>query len=555
MGRIKNSNVILTCGLAFFGAAFALGAVVAVNSENNQVYEEVHADPDPEPISYISRSYVNGAVVSTENTCSSYAVYNGQDTLGTENNTSWYVVNSNISGPLYATQVLGRVNLIICDGRTLTMDRGMFVDDTLNIYGQSLGTGTLNVSYNWGSEYAAIRVSSGKTLNIHGGIINANGSTYGAAIGGDNNGSCGTVNIFGGTVTATSNYCAGIGGGGNYSGNAGNGGTVNIYGGTVNARGDGHVGIGSGDNNGNHGTLTLGTGMGAYEGENRRTDYASNRWNNMTIKPLPVVAYKAWDGTSVEDVEGGCTDYTVVTSSTTSLQNGKWYVVNDDVTVSSRINVSGTAHLILCDDKTLTASKGIGVNQGNTLNIYGQSGNTGKIIATGSNYNAAIGGSNAVAGTIVIHGGDITANGNGSYAAGVGGGKNDNGTTIIYGGNVAASGGGSAAGIGGGLAGNGGTISIFGGNITASGGSYSAGIGGADTGNGGTITIYGGNITANSGMYYAAGIGGGGNESNPGAGANVTIHGGVITASGGVDGVGIGAGKGDSSKRGQLAVD
>ena len=46
MGRIKKSNILLTCGLAFFGAAFAVGLGVAINSENNQTYEEVYAEPD-----------------------------------------------------------------------------------------------------------------------------------------------------------------------------------------------------------------------------------------------------------------------------------------------------------------------------------------------------------------------------------------------------------------------------------------------------------------------------------------------------------------------------
>ena len=40
---MKKSNIILTCGLAFFGTAFAVGAVVAINSENNQTYEVAHA--------------------------------------------------------------------------------------------------------------------------------------------------------------------------------------------------------------------------------------------------------------------------------------------------------------------------------------------------------------------------------------------------------------------------------------------------------------------------------------------------------------------------------
>ncbi len=113
-----------------------------------------------------------------------------------------------------------------------------------------------------------------------------------------------------------------------------------------------------------------------------------------------------------------CTDYTIVTGSTSSLENG-WYVVNSDLTVSSRITVTGTVNLILCDGATLTAKKGITVSKGNSLTVYARSDgeNMGKLFAgTGDGtdasckqYCAAIGGgdggytatADAVTGTIV----------------------------------------------------------------------------------------------------------------------------------------------------------
>ena len=55
------------------------------------------------------------------------------------------------------------------------------------------------------------------------------------------------------------------------------------------------------------------------------------------------------------------------------------------VTVSDRINVSGDVHLILCDNATLIASKGIGVTGNNSLTVYAQStgDSMGALIATG----------------------------------------------------------------------------------------------------------------------------------------------------------------------------
>lgn len=93
------------------------------------------------------------------------------------------------------------------------------------------------------------------------------------------------------------------------------------------------------------------------------------------------VPYSAWNGTKVADVSGGCTDYVTVDGSTTSFEDGKFYVVASNVTVNDRITVSGTAHLILCDGAKLTAKAGI-TTTGATLNIYGQSAGTGALEVT-----------------------------------------------------------------------------------------------------------------------------------------------------------------------------
>ena len=153
-----------------------------------------------------------------------------------------------------------------------------------------------------------------------------------------------------------------------------------------------------------------------------------------------------------------------LTNSDTELTTG-WYIVNEDVTIDSRITVTGDVHIILMDDKNFTASEGITVNYNatanNALTIYAQS--TGMdmgslSIESTSSYYAGIGGeSGMTCGMVTINGGNITVNG-GSRSAGIGGGGSDtsgdgtggqSGTITINGGNISAkSGGDGAAAIG-----------------------------------------------------------------------------------------------------------
>ena len=126
----------------------------------------------------------------------------------------------------------------------------------------------------------------------------------------------------------------------------------------------------------------------------------------------------------------------------------------------------------------------------------------------------------------------------GDYGAGIGGGSKGNGSDItITGGEVTATGGISASGIGGGNKGNGSNITITGGKVTATGGMFASGIGGGDYAGGNDITITGGKVTATGGIG-ASGIGGG----EQGNGSNITITGGEVTAAGGTTGAGIGGG-------------
>jgi hypothetical protein len=174
----------------------------------------------------------------------------------------------------------------------------------------------------------------------------------------------------------------------------------------------------------------------------------------------------------------------------------------------------------------------------------------GSLNAYGGEYAAGIGGGrSSSAGSIIIKGGIITAEGGSApggkgAGAGIGGGQSSSGGTItIEGGEITASGGYRAAGIGGGEGGSSGIIMIKGGNINATAGdtSYSAGIGGGCGGKADTITIEGGTVVATG--HDGAGIGGGRMQNAPVTedGGTINISGGNITASSS-SGAGIGGG-------------
>ena len=147
---------------------------------------------------------------------------------------------------------------------------------------------------------------------------------------------------------------------------------------------------------------------------------------------------------------------TNVTSSSTNLGTSgqeKKYVVTDDVTVSDRIYVNGTVHLVLADGATLTAEKGVNVHSGNSLIVYGQEGGTGTLnargcqIMGGDNWESAAIGSdgngngniNAYLGDLTFHSGVVNATGY-YNAAGIGGGRYnpESGSITIYGGTISA---------------------------------------------------------------------------------------------------------------------
>ncbi len=408
----------------------------------------------------------------------------------------WLVVkNSGVTRNRIIVGAGKTLNIIMCDGSSLTSQITVEAGQTVNIFGQLLDSGfltgdsddmfdtgigayyeadagTINIH---GGNIMAVGSTSGiggveehhgGTINIYGGTIDAYGSKNSAAIGCAEKGTGGTINFYGGEVTALA-YHEGAGIGSGQDGAAMN---INIHGGTITARSDERgAGIGGGDNAvGGNITITGGT-INAYSGKDADINVATG------------------DGAGIgggEDADGGV------------------------------INISG-----------------------------------GVVNATSNGYGAGIGGGqDGLGGTITISGGTVYAHG-GEDAAGIGCGENtggrteDGGSITISGGTVYAYGNHDSdsrgAGIGGGQDASGGTIRITGGYVRAYGGNNAAGIGsGEETTagpniNGGTITITGGDVSG-IGQDGGAGIGAG-----AGASAGViSIEGGTVEGHGGKDCIG-----------------
>ena len=193
--------------------------------------------------------------------------------------------------------------------------------------------------------------------------------------------------------------------------------------------------------------------------------------------------------TATEMFLSGCT---VVESSMTTWDYHT-YVVTEDVTISTPITIACYVKLILCDGATLTADGGIIFTENGSLNIYGQSRDSGSLIAAGGDDGGA-----GISGDVTVYGGTVTAAGGDDGGAGI------SGAVTVYGGSV------TAAGGDGGGAGIGGAVTVYGGTVTAAGGDGGgAGIGGGSFGDGDTVTVYGGTVTATAGSADAAAIGGG----------------------------------------------
>ena len=151
------------------------------------------------------------------------------------------------------------------------------------------------------------------------------------------------------------------------------------------------------------------------------------------------VKYLDWNDTNKALEEKTFEDPIAVTADSTTLgESGKttWYVVEDSVTISGKVTVNGDVHLILVDGKTLTTAT---VEINGSLTVYGQNGQSGKLVATDPRTGEISSGYGIyVNGGLIINGGVIEASvPNAEFGYGI----YVNGALIINGGTVTATGG------------------------------------------------------------------------------------------------------------------
>ena len=466
---------------------------------------------------------------------------------------------------------------------------GIRVDGIFNMSGGSISGNTATNSY------GGLRVDGSGTFNMTGGSVSGNTATEHGGIYVN-----GTLNMTGGSVTgnsATNNY-GGIYVNGTLNmsgrpivmGNLANDNSSNVYlpsnktitvddafttGANVGITCAGGVNTiftsGFGTNSPNNQTVFSSDNTAyvvmVYTNEAKLVDYSAPTISDSNVPYLNVLE-DGDHGTAYRELCIKMSDKIADNNPTLTQASASegWYVVDQNLTFNKRITINGTVNLILADNTTLTANKGIFVPYGATLHIWGQSTNesyTGVINATANTTDySGIGGrrSNSVgesdAGTIVFHGGLIGATG-GTNAAGIHGtpviGVVGQYSIYIFGGTIMALGGDYGAGIGGNFQGVCGCIKITGGSVVGVGGAEAAGIGSGRygrmhrMGGGGSysgnpndntditeIRITGGNVTG-WGMN-GAGIGGGhgkdalGGDAYDGAPAQVYIDGGTVIA-------------------------
>ena len=435
-------------------------------------------------------------------------------------NAGWYVVTGTNVTLSKGAICAGDVHLILADGAKLTATGWVDEDvefgyagiqvsgdgNSLTIYGQTSQTGQLEANSETNAAGIGGRArDTGSNITINGGIITANAPDA-AGIGGGAAGAGFNITINRGIVTAKGEY-AGVGGG-----YVGDGYNITINGGTVTANGNSGAGIGGGFSGAgsnitiNGGMITATSNWGAGIGNGFRASISASNIKVATkciVKSVgeilgeistEVIAADRSDETDIADdladkkyvtIETApvCVTYidengkaqevvpTEVWGSTTPITWGvanttTWYIANDVNVLLKGAICQGDVRLILADGAILTATgeqnhAGIEVSGGNSLTIYGQTAQTGKLEANGGEFAAGIGGGDKANGSnITINGGTVTANG-GDDAAGIGGGNSADGSNItINGGTVTANGDLYASGVGGGFLGSSNNIRV-----------------------------------------------------------------------------------------------
>lgn len=328
--------------------------------------------------------------------------------------------------------------LILCNGAELTAKKGIYVGKGkgLYIYAQSPDISAM-------------------------GTLEAVGETHNAGIGGNggsDNGDCGTIEIYGGNITATGGSgAAGIGGG-----NGGIGTSISINGGKVTAQGgENAAGIGSGNSLGqgrSNGSTTIRGGTVIADGVAFGAGIGGGAYGdagNISIQGGNVTANGGTWGAGIGSGYLGSSDGSItIEGGTVDATGGPnaagigagMYAVNCDISIQGGNVTAGGGY----DGAGIGSGyEGGGLSPSDTPREITIT--SGTVNAYGSTGGAGIGGGgNSKVGDINITGGKITATGGNAGGAGIGSGKDalSSCTVTIDDGEITATGGSGAAGIG-----------------------------------------------------------------------------------------------------------
>lgn len=137
------------------------------NSES-ALYREISVVPEP-GVKYI-------AADGTEQSCTDYTELTEASIPSLGLSSGWYAVTGDVTASNLGIKVGATANLILCDGATVNLQSILYLmgGSTLNIYGQSGGTGTLaakSSNYNPAIGLAFNTNAYNCTVNIYGGTV------------------------------------------------------------------------------------------------------------------------------------------------------------------------------------------------------------------------------------------------------------------------------------------------------------------------------------------------------------------------------------------------
>ena len=236
----------------------------------------VGADEQPqEPVEYVYNSYGR----SEKRTCTSYIEINSETVEPAGGyifkTNCWYVVKGEVTFKERIQTSESFSYLILTDGCVFNVPKGIenIHGYFLEIYGQELSTGTLNIDdvEDGNAGIGGRPAYTGGSVIISGGTINVTGGYGGAGIGAPCDASAGSIVISGGNVTAFGGYgAAGIGGGDSLPNESVGCGAIDITGGKITATGGyGGAGIGGGFHNIGGGLISIVNGEISATGGNR----------------------------------------------------------------------------------------------------------------------------------------------------------------------------------------------------------------------------------------------------------------------------------------------